>query len=61
MFEKGKTDERIPLFLWPSAMAGFEEDEEDAGPSYHRAGQSSHLCSGNRDIFVQAPLLLIQL
>ena len=49
MFEKGKTDERIPLFLWPSAMAGFEEDEEDAGPSYHRAGQSSHLCSGNRD------------
>ena len=30
-----KTDGRIPLYLWPAAMAGFEEDEEDAGPSYH--------------------------
>ena len=39
--EKAKTDERIPLFLWPSAMVGFEEDEEGAGPCHHDPGQSS--------------------
>ena len=41
VFEKAKTDERIPLFLWPSAMVGFEEDEEGAGPCHHDPGQSS--------------------
>ena len=31
MFEKGKTEERVPLYLWPFAMPGLEDGEDDPG------------------------------
>ena len=34
MFEKGKTGERVPLYLWPFAMPGLEDGEDAAGADH---------------------------